>query len=85
MNDASLYANCCPRQMRGPALKGRKIKGLGGRYFRFNVDRGLGGVGLDEYSRIDRIEAATVDYLENPRVKESVNSFTSVRAPQART
>ena len=31
--DASLYANCCPRQIRGPALNGRKMKGLGTRYF----------------------------------------------------
>ena len=30
--DISLYANCCPRQMRGPALKGKKMKGLGVRY-----------------------------------------------------
>ena len=33
ITDASLYANCCPRQIRGPALNGRKTKGLGTRYF----------------------------------------------------
>ena len=31
--DASLYANCCPRQTLGPALKGRNMKGFGARYF----------------------------------------------------
>ena len=31
--DASLYANCCPRQIRGPALKGKNMKGFGTRYF----------------------------------------------------
>ena len=32
ITDASLYANCCPRQIRGPALNGRKMKGLATRY-----------------------------------------------------
>ena len=32
MNEISLYANCWPRQIRGPALKGKKIKGFGVRY-----------------------------------------------------
>ena len=31
-NVASWYANCCPRQIRGPALNGQKMKGLGTRY-----------------------------------------------------
>ena len=30
--EASLYANCCPRQIRGPALNGRKMKGFGTKY-----------------------------------------------------
>ena len=33
ITDTSLYANCCPRQIRGPVLNGRKMKGLGTRYF----------------------------------------------------
>lgn len=32
ITDVSLYANCCPKQIRGPALNGRKMKGLGTRY-----------------------------------------------------
>jgi len=31
--DASLYANCCPRQTRGPAPNGRNMNGLGAKYF----------------------------------------------------
>ena len=30
---SGLCYTCCPRQMRGPALKGQKMKGLGVKYF----------------------------------------------------
>ena len=43
MNDTSLYANCCPRQIRGPALKGRKMNGLGRRYFLRRSSRNRSG------------------------------------------
>lgn len=33
------------------------------RYFRFNVDQGLQGVGLDEYNRLGDMEAATSSYI----------------------
>ncbi|XWW94394.1 hypothetical protein V2A60_002337 [Cordyceps javanica] len=35
------------------------------RYFRFNVDHGLEGVGLDEYDQQGTMEAATESYLEH--------------------
>lgn len=35
------------------------------RYFRFNVDHGLQGVGLGEYNEQGRIEAATQSYLQD--------------------
>ena len=41
--DASLYANCCPRQIRGPALNGRKINGFGTRYFLTRSSRNRSG------------------------------------------
>jgi hypothetical protein len=33
------------------------------RYFRFNVDQGLQGIGLDEYKKKGVVEAATEGYL----------------------
>ena len=35
-----------------------------GRYFRFNVQRGLEGVGLEEWKEMDRVKTVTVDYLQ---------------------
>ena len=43
INEASLYANCCPRQIRGPALKGRNMNGLGVRYLWRRLSRNLSG------------------------------------------
>ena len=43
MNEISLYANCWPRQMRGPALKGRKMNGFGTRYFPTRSSRNRSG------------------------------------------
>ena len=35
-----------------------------GRYFRFNVQHGLEGVGLEEWKEMDRVKTVTVDYLQ---------------------
>ncbi|KAM5354667.1 hypothetical protein ACJ41O_001314 [Fusarium nematophilum] len=50
--------------------------GLRGRYFRFNVDKGLRDVSLDGVDKLDKIIAATESYLDGPRVKESIRDFT---------
>lgn len=42
------------------------------RYFRFNVDQGLQGVGLAEYKVQGRIEAATDEYLRHQAQKSKV-------------
>lgn len=55
--------------------------GVGGRYFRFNVDRGLESVSLDEYEKQGTIVAATEAYLGDPRVSDVVNSFIQAKAP----
>lgn len=57
------------------------LLGVGGRYFRLNVDRGLGGVRLDEHKKKDRIEAASENYLNDHRVREQVVEFLAARAP----
>ncbi|KAI1120636.1 hypothetical protein F5Y10DRAFT_289506 [Nemania abortiva] len=56
--------------------------GLAGRYFRFNVDQGLGDVRLDEHDKAGIIEEATIMYLEGGRVQEEVQVFASTRPPQ---
>ncbi|KAF2175094.1 hypothetical protein K469DRAFT_81105 [Zopfia rhizophila CBS 207.26] len=63
-------------------FKNHKHLGVGDRYFRFNVDKGLGGVGLDEHQKVDKVEAATEAYLEGLRVKQAVEAFIAARAPQ---
>lgn len=55
--------------------------GVGGRYFRLNVDQGLGGVGLDEHKKRDKIEAASELYLNNHRIRDQVVAFIAARAP----
>lgn len=55
--------------------------GVDGRYFRFNVDRGLEGVVLDEYEKQGTIVAATEAYLETPRIGHLILEFTGARAP----
>ncbi|KAK0629270.1 acyl transferase/acyl hydrolase/lysophospholipase, partial [Bombardia bombarda] len=56
--------------------------GVGGRYFRFNVDRGLEGVVLDDCEKQGTIISATEAYLETERVKETTTKFTRVKAPR---
>jgi hypothetical protein len=42
-----------------------KHSGLSGSYFRFNVQRGLEEVGLEEYTAVSRIASATTAYLQS--------------------
>ncbi|KAH0557143.1 hypothetical protein GP486_005066 [Trichoglossum hirsutum] len=59
--------------------------GIGGRYFRYNVQHGLGDVGLDEHKKVAQIEAATERYLQIPQTKGAIDAFAAVRAPNALT
>lgn len=38
-------------------------------YYRFNVQRGLEGVGLDEWAKVENIIVATREYQESQRSK----------------
>ena len=42
-------------------------------YFRFNVERGLQDVGLEEWKELGNIKAKTIQYLEERSTKEKVN------------
>jgi hypothetical protein len=42
------------------------------RYFRFNVEQGLQGVGLEEHKKRPIIEAATQDYMRHPQQENLV-------------
>ena len=55
--------------------------GVDGRYFRFNVDRGLEGVVLDEYEKQGTIVAATEAYLETPRIGHLILEFIAAHVP----
>ncbi|KAF5566698.1 calcium-independent phospholipase A2-gamma [Fusarium phyllophilum] len=52
--------------------------GLGGRYFRINVDKGLRDVSLDEFDKVGKIIIATESYLNGPRVQDIIQEFTQV-------
>lgn len=58
------------------------FRGLAGRYFRFNVDRGLSGVALDEHLKLHIVEAATEMYLEGHEVSSRINAFIAVQPPR---
>ncbi|SPO04561.1 uncharacterized protein DNG_07246 [Cephalotrichum gorgonifer] len=58
-----------------------KDLGLTGRYFRFNVDRGLADIQLDDHIKIPAIEVSAEEYLGAPRTKELVHNFLAARAP----
>ena len=45
-------------------VKNEIIYSYPGRYFRFNVQHGLEGVGLEEWKEMDRVKTVTVDYLQ---------------------
>jgi predicted acylesterase/phospholipase RssA len=36
-----------------------------GRYFRFNVDQGMQGIGLEEWVYMDKMDASTQEYLDD--------------------
>jgi predicted acylesterase/phospholipase RssA len=55
--------------------------GVGGRYFRYNVQQGLGNVGLDEHKEVPRIQVATKHYLELPQMEVVINAFVNARVP----
>jgi len=57
------------------------LLGVGGRYFRFNVDKGLADVELDHHTKVAQIEAATEAYLRDPRVKQLIRSFLTAQPP----
>ena len=61
--------------------RNQKNLGVSGRYFRFNVDRGLEGVVLDEYEKQGDIVTATEAYLEDPRVHALVTDFLQAKPP----
>jgi len=56
-------------------LNAVKYNGLESRYFRFEVDRGLGTVEMDEHEKCDVIEDATERYLKEPDIKTKVSSL----------
>jgi hypothetical protein len=41
--------------------------------FRFNVDQGLQDVGMEEWKELGNIKAKTIQYLEEPSIKEKVD------------
>lgn len=43
----------------------------GKRYFRFNVQQGLQGIGLEEYKAAPLIEAATAEYMNGQEVRSA--------------
>ncbi|KAH6629926.1 hypothetical protein B0J18DRAFT_85657 [Chaetomium sp. MPI-SDFR-AT-0129] len=66
--------------------KNAKSLGVGGRYFRFNVTRGLGDIGVDEHDQksLSGIAAASERYLKEPMpmVGERVQKFLCARSQQ---
>lgn len=61
--------------------KSVESRGLAGRYFRFNVDRGLSGVALNEHLKLPIIEAASERYLEGHGVRSLIGAFVAVKPP----
>ncbi|KAH6611780.1 hypothetical protein B0J18DRAFT_474238 [Chaetomium sp. MPI-SDFR-AT-0129] len=61
--------------------RNQKNFGVCGRYFRFNVDRGLEDVVLDEYEKRGDIVTATEAYLDDPRVHALVTDFLQAKSP----
>ncbi|KAK4140508.1 calcium-independent phospholipase, partial [Dichotomopilus funicola] len=64
--------------------KNAKSLGVGGRYFRFNVTRGLGDIGVDEHDQksLSGIAVASERYLKEPMVGERVQKFLCARSEQ---
>lgn len=55
--------------------------GIGERYFRFNVNKGLADIELDDHEKVAEVEASAEDYLRDPRVKQLIGTFLAARAP----
>ena len=49
-----------------------------GRLFRFNVERGMGSVGLEDYKAIGRVASFTDLYLQNPDVVLSIKKCAKI-------
>lgn len=47
------------------------------RYFRFNVQQDLQGVGLEEYEKEALIDAATADYMDSQETKSALQACVS--------
>lgn len=58
--------------------------GVDGRYFRFNVNKGLEDGSLDENDEkgIAQIESASLAYLDEGKVQQMVEEFRNARSPQ---
>jgi hypothetical protein len=61
--------------------KNHGFLGIDERYFRFNVDKGLADVELDDHKRVDEIEASAEEYLRAPRVNKLIGTFLAAKAP----
>ena len=48
------------------------------RFFRFNVDRGLENIGLEEWKRLDDIKAATRNYAQLEGVRIEMDTCSQV-------
>lgn len=55
------------------------------RYYRFNVDHGLGRIGLEEHEKIAEIQMATFRYLELFSVQATMDKFFAAQAASLRT
>lgn len=51
------------------------VNGLQGQYFRFNVDRGLEKVKLDDVGKLDTVQTTTELYLGGDRVQRQIKLF----------
>jgi len=59
-----------------------RFRELEGRYFRFNVLKGLRIVGLDKFGSLDTVEAATEQYLQDHIVRDQLDKFAAVQPPR---
>jgi hypothetical protein len=61
--------------------RNQKLLGLDNRYFRYNIQRGLGEIGLEEHNKFDVIEAGTQCYLQLPETKAKIAAFIIAHIP----
>ena len=55
-----------------------------GRYYRFNVSRGLEGVGLEESTKVNEIAPATLRYITSQAVFKQMKARTKALSGQGR-